>query len=194
VAVTADHGEELFEHGGVLHGYTLYEEMVHIPLILWAPGRLRPAAVDVPTSTKDLTATLLALAGAPSPPRSEGRSLLRLDGDDEAPHLAAASNVKGGIYAAISSHLKLVWAPRAGLKWGMGEGLGRSHDPEYLFDLQKDPGETTNLAGSGGFEAAWLRSRLLAWVERGRTSAEGPEETPVDQETRKRLQALGYVQ
>lgn len=193
VAVTADHGEELFEHGGVLHGYTLYEEMVRIPLILWAPGRLRPVAVDTPTNTKDLTATLLDLAGVPPPQGAEGRSLLRLEPDDAAPHLAAASNVKGGIYAAVSGHLKLVWAPRTGLKWGMGEGLGRSHDPEYLFDLQKDPGETVNLAGEGSFEAAWLRSRLLAWVLRGRTSPEGPEESPVDRETRERLRALGYV-
>jgi arylsulfatase A-like enzyme len=193
VAVTADHGEELFEHGGVLHGYTLYEEMVRIPLILWAPGRLRPAAVDTPTNTKDLTATLLDLAGVPPLQGAEGRSLLRLDRDEAAPHLAAASNVKGGIYAAVSGHLKLVWAPRTGLKWGMGEGLGRSHDPEYLFDLQKDPGETVNLAGDGSFEAAWLRSRLLAWVLRGRTGADTPEESPVDHDTRERLRALGYV-
>jgi arylsulfatase A-like enzyme len=191
VAVTADHGEELFEHGGVLHGYTLYEEMVRIPLILWAPGRLQPATIDTPTNTKDLTATLLDLAGVPPLQGAEGRSLL--DPDDDAPDLTAASNVKGGIYAAIYGHLKLVWAPRTGLKWGMGEGLGRSHDPEYLFDLQKDPGETVNLAGDGSFEAAWLRSRLLAWVLRGRTGAEGPEESPVDRETRERLRALGYV-
>jgi arylsulfatase A-like enzyme len=191
VAVTADHGEELFDHGGVLHGYTLHEEMIRIPLILWAPGRLRPAAVDTPTNTKDLTATLLALAGVPPPPGAEGRSLL--EPDDDAPDLAAASNVKGGIYAAVHGHLKLVWAPRTGLKWGMGEGLGRSHDPEYLFDLEKDPGETVNLAGNGGFEAAWLRSRLLAWAGRGRTNPEGPEESPVDRETRERLKALGYV-
>jgi arylsulfatase A-like enzyme len=191
VAVTADHGEELFDHGGVLHGYTLHEEMIRIPLILWAPGQLRPAAVDTPTNTKDLTATLLDFAGVPPPQGAEGRSLL--EPDDGAPHLAAASNVKGGIYAAIYGHLKLVWAPRTGLKWGMGEGLGRSHDPEYLFDLQKDPGETVNLAGGGGFEAAWLRSRLLAWVGRGRTNPEGPEESPVDRETREKLKALGYV-
>ena len=126
VAVTADHGEELFDHGGVLHGYTLYEEMVRIPLILWAPGRLRPAAVDTPTNTKDLTATLLDLAGVPSPQGAEGRSLLRLDRDDVAPHLVAASNVKGGIYAAIYGHLKLVWAPRTGLKASRGSSNSSS--------------------------------------------------------------------
>ena len=49
----------------------------------------------------------------------------------------------------------------------MGKGPGRTWDAEYLFDLERDPGETTNLAGDDSLEAAWLRSRLRAWVERG---------------------------
>src|SRR6185295_10046960 len=43
LALTADHGEELFDHGGVLHGFTDYEEMLRTPLVLWAPGRRGPA-------------------------------------------------------------------------------------------------------------------------------------------------------
>jgi arylsulfatase A-like enzyme len=193
VAVTSDHGEELFDHGGVLHGYTLYEEMLRIPLIVWAPGRLRPAVVSAPTNTLDLHATLLDLAGLAAE-KTDGRSLLRPPRAERAPRLAAASSVKGGIYTARSNRFKWIWAPRTGLGWGMGEGLGRSHDPEYLFDLAKDPGETVNLAGSGSYEAAWLRSRLLAWVERGRRKADQAEpEAPVDRETRERLRALGYA-
>jgi arylsulfatase A-like enzyme len=199
VAVTSDHGEELFDHGGVLHGYTLYEEMLRIPLILWAPGRLRPAAITTPTNTLDLHVTLLELAGLKPAKGTEGRSLLR-SGREEGEQLhqlrlAAASSLKGGIYAASSDHFKLVWAPRTGLGWGMGEGLGRSRDPEYLFDLVKDPGETVNLAGfagRGGLEVAWLRSRLFAWLQR-RDGAEEPGQPPVDRETRDKLRALGYA-
>lgn len=86
----------------------------------------------------------------------------------------------------------MIWAPRSGPHWGMGEGIGRSRDPEYLFDLQRDPRETVNLAGDGDLEASWLRSRLLAWAERGRRSETEAAE-PVDAETLKRLQALGYA-
>ncbi len=194
VALTADHGEELLDHGGVLHGYTLYEEMLRIPLVLWAPGRLRPTVVEAPTDTLDLRATLLDLAGLETPRGTAGRSLLRPRRDEGEPRLAAASNVKGGIYTATSGRLKLIWAPRTGLGWGLGEGVGRSHDPEYLFDLVKDPQETVNLAGIAGrssFEAAWLRSRLFAWVQR-RDAGEEPGQ-PVDRETRDKLRALGYV-
>ena len=194
VAVTADHGEELFDHGGVLHGYTLYEEMMRIPLILWAPERLRPAAVATPTNTLDLHVTLLELAGLRPSARVEGRSLLGSARDDsDEPRLASASSLKGGIYSASNGHLKLVLAPRTGLDWGQGEGLGRSRDPEYLFDLTKDPGETVNLAGSGGLEAAWLRSRLLGWMAHGRTPEKGNGEGQVDRETEKKLKALGYA-
>ncbi len=190
VAVTADHGEELFDHGGVLHGYTLYEEMLRIPLILWAPGRLRPAVVKSPTDNLDLRATLLDLAGLAA--NGQGSSLLRRARAKPEPRLAAASSLKGGLYAAWSPRFKVIWAPRTGLAWGMGGGWGRSRDPEYVFDLVRDPGETVNLAGTSAFEVAWLRSRLLAWAERGRT-AEEPEEAPADRETRERLRALGYV-
>ncbi len=189
VAVTADHGEELFDHGGILHGYTLYEEMLRIPLILWAPGRLRPAVVESPTDTLDLHATLLDLAG-----KSQGASLLRGDHPHGELRLAAASSLKGGLYAAWSPRFKVIWAPRTGAGWGMGGGWGRSRDPEYVFDLVRDPGERVNLAGGGAFEAAWLRSRLLAWAARGRgAAAEEPAEAPADRETREKLRALGYV-
>jgi arylsulfatase len=207
VAVTSDHGEELFEHGGVLHGYTLYEEMMSIPLVLWAPGRLRPRTIDEPTDTLDLHATLLGLlsslgqGGLPGHGASDGRVLpgvLALPAPPASPeepyvHLAAASSVVGGIYSARSGPLKLVWAPRSGVFWGMGDGLGRSRDPEYLFDLEADPGERINRAGDGGLEAAWLRSRLLAWVQRNRGKEATEPDRPIDAETEGRLRALGYL-
>jgi arylsulfatase A-like enzyme len=183
LAVTADHGEEHFDHGGVLHGFTLYEEMLRIPLVLWGPGRVPHAEVKERTSTLDLHADLRSLCGLKPPARE----------DTEGVHLAAASSVKGGIYAAIAGRWKVVWAPRAGLGWGQGEGIGHSHDPEALFDLEADPGETVNRAGHGDLAAAWARSRLLAWIESGRGQENAPHEEPVDAETLSRLRALGYV-
>jgi choline-sulfatase len=179
----------------VLHGYTLYEEMMGIPLVLWSPGRLRPAEVEEPTDTLDLHATLLEVSGLPKPQGSEGRSLLAAARrpDREYIHLAAASSVVGGIYSARWGHTKLVWAPRFGPFWGMGDGRGRTRDPEYLFDLEQDPEERVNLAGNESLEAAWLRSRLLAWVQRNRSLAVKPPERPLDAETERKLRALGYT-
>jgi arylsulfatase A-like enzyme len=198
LVVSADHGEELFDHGGVLHGYTLYEEQLRIPLLLSWPGHLRPQVVHRPTDTRDLHATLAALTGAPA----AGRSLWGLvQGTSSAPaastaadelHLAAAANVRGGVFSARTPRYKVIWAPRTGQQWGQGEGLGRSRDGEYVFDLRADPGERRNLAGLDLPEVLWLRSRLRAWTAAAET-ADG-ETAPADAETRARLRALGYVE
>lgn len=194
VVVTSDHGEELFDHGGLLHGYTLYEEMIRIPLVVWSPGLVEHGATDRSTGTLDVHATLAALVGAEAP--SDGRSLWPLlaggDMEGEEVHFAAAASVKGGIFSAQTDRQKLIWAPRTGWDWGLGGGPGRTRSPEYLFDLRDDPKERRNLAGEGGREADWLRSRLLAWIASKRGAAE-EEEPSVDEETERRLRALGYV-
>ncbi|HEX9942968.1 MAG TPA: sulfatase [Thermoanaerobaculia bacterium] len=192
VVLTSDHGEELFDHGGVLHGYTLYEELLDIPLVLWWPGRLRPQVVEEPTDTLDLHATLVDLCGL-GEPGGDGRPLLREPRRrDGYIHLASAASVIGGIYSAQAGRWKLVWAPRFGYEWGMGDGSGRTRDPEYLFDLEADPGERINLAGDRSLEVAWLRSRLLAWIQRNRSDAPLRKQQPIDAETERRLRALGY--
>lgn len=195
LALTADHGEEHFEHGGILHGFTLFEEQLRIPLLLWAPGRLRPARVDQRTDTLDLHTTLVDLCGLKGTEGVPGRRLLRVARGETGDyiHRAAASSVRGGIYSALHGRWKMAWAPRTGVSWGQGDALGRSREPEYLFDLEKDPGEQVNLAGDGDLEAAWLRERLLAWVKKNRGAAAHPEEQPVDPKTLERLKALGYA-
>lgn len=200
VVVTADHGEELFDHGGVLHGYTLYDEMLHIPLLLHWPGRIAPRAIAEPTDTVDLHDALEALAGGHRPgSRSLWDSIAGVaarpgtmpSGAAGELQLAAAASVKGGIFMARTPRYKVVWAPRRGRHWGMGDGPGRSHDAEYVFDLVADPGERRNRAGLDVPEILWLRSRLLAWA---RAAEPGEELEPVlDSEARQQLRALGYA-
>ncbi|MBM3986284.1 MAG: sulfatase, partial [Planctomycetes bacterium] len=64
IALTADHGEELFEHGQLGHGYSLYEELLHVPLVLAGPGLPARVRDPRPVSTAALAATLLELGGA----------------------------------------------------------------------------------------------------------------------------------
>jgi hypothetical protein len=150
--------------------------------------------VDARTDSLDLHATLLGLCGLRA--ATSGRPLLAISSGETGDyvHLAAASSVKGGIFSALHGRWKTVWAPRTGPSWGQGDSLGRSREPEYLFDLKKDPGERVNLVGEGDFEAAWLRSRLIAWALRGRSNEGGKKgESPVDARTLERLKALGYA-
>jgi hypothetical protein len=88
----------------------------------------------------------------------------------------------------------VIYAPRTGIDWGMGEGVGRTRDVAYVFDLETDPDEMVNLAGAAPLEAAWLRSQLFAWIERGKLLEVDGEEAELDEETREQLEALGYLQ
>lgn len=202
VIVTADHGDELFEHGGVLHGYTLYQEQLHVPLIVWWPGQVVPGPRRVATDALDLHATLRSLAGDPGGDGTDrGRSLwpvlVRGPAPDAATlrhdlRFAAASSLDGGIFSVRGGSSKLIWAPRQGT-WGQGEARGRSYDPVSFFDLEGDPNEQINLAGGASLEESWLGAHLRAWVEAGWPRDEEREEPPVDDETRARLRALGYA-
>jgi arylsulfatase A-like enzyme len=82
--VTADHGEEFFEHGGTIHGSTLYDECIHVPLIIRLPGG--PAGRRVPQQVRwvDIFASMLDWAGVPLPEGIDGLPLQPLiDGQAE---------------------------------------------------------------------------------------------------------------
>jgi len=74
----------------------------------------------------------------------------------------------------------------------MGKGRGRTHDAEYVFNLIDDPGETTNLAGAADLEVDWLRVRLTGWVKYWDSRQPEVDRSRPDEETLRRLKALGY--
>jgi len=200
LVVTSDHGEELFDHDGVLHGHTLYDEMLHVPLVVWWPGQISQRIIDEPTDTLDLHTTLRNLV-APLPQRPEDgddlwAAILRSSAAAGEPRLQFAM-APGLRWAAMarSDRWKLIQVPRPRLRWGMGLGRGRTHEAEYLFHLESDSDELTNLAGLSSLEADWLWSRLQAWQATWR--ARQPQETDdieLDQATKRQLEALGYVE
>ncbi|MCH7664688.1 MAG: sulfatase [Acidobacteria bacterium] len=203
--LTSDHGEELFEHGGVLHGYTLYDEMLHIPLVAWWPGTIQPGAIESLTDNLDLYSSIANLATPGGPITGGGNSLWpyllnRRSGEATGREVvfASASAVRGGIFMARSPRYKFVYAPRLssrrGGRWGMGQGRGRGYDGEYLFDMGGDPAEMTNLVGDNILEADWLQTRLMAWIKAGEALEAGEALDEMDEETRNSLRALGYLQ
>jgi arylsulfatase A-like enzyme len=196
-ALTSDHGEELFEHNGVLHGFTLYDEMLRIPLTVRWPGHILPGTIEALTNTLDLHASMIELAGGIED-EPTGSSLWPLMHDRHTPGaghpvtFAAAPGLAGAVMAR-SPRWKLIQAPRNDLDRGMGKGRGRSRDVEYAFDLVNDPDEQTNLAGTEELEVAWLRSRLTAWLETQKALQPAPGDQVMNDETKDQLEALGYI-
>lgn len=187
VIVTADHGEGLGEHGEETHGFFVYESSMRVPLIVHAPGRgLTPRRVSQPVRTVDILPTVLDLLGTTPPEPIEGVSLLplmsgaarelALDGYGEA--MYPLHHYGWSELTTIrSDRYKLIDAPR----------------PE-LYDLERDPGELTNLFDERRSVAdAMLRQLRDRKRQMAEEAPEAAEPGDVDPETRARLAALGYV-
>jgi arylsulfatase A-like enzyme len=91
IIITSDHGEEFLEHGGWWHGTTLYDEQLHVPLIVKLPGQ-KWAGTRVPWQVRqlDTPAAIAMLAGAPVPPEWQADDLFEEDFDMAVAALAAA--------------------------------------------------------------------------------------------------------
>lgn len=74
VVVLADHGEELWDHGSIGHGKTLFNEVIHVPLIVSIPNEA-PVQCDVPVQSLDILPTLASATGLPSDPSWQGTDL-----------------------------------------------------------------------------------------------------------------------
>ena len=178
VLVTADHGEEFGDHGGLLHRGTLFDELVRVPFIVWGRG-VAPGVVD-PTlvSTIDIAPTLLAAVGLEPPATMEGRDVLTT---------SPAPWAGQRVFAQYRDALYSVRTPRFKLIRGPG-------DQVRLFDLRADPRERRNLASARPELAGELSFELETWRrDRPRMPGEGSSTTDLDPATEERLRALGYL-
>jgi arylsulfatase A-like enzyme len=200
-AFYADHGEEFHEHGEMFHGQSVYGEMIRVPLIVWAPGRVRPATDRKETAQLvDVMPTLLDLSGLPLPRPMQGRSLRPLlaasgSGPWEARPAFAEKQPNGGhddraateIYTIVDSRFKLIR--------NVVRGDGK---PEFeLFDVQADPFDQQDLAASNPEEVVRLTKVLDAWqraARAGRLKPDGEAAKDMSAEQLEHLRALGYVQ
>jgi arylsulfatase A-like enzyme len=177
VVLTSDHGEEFWDHGGVEHGRTLYEEVLRVPLVIAAPGTEgAPRTEDSMTSVLDLVPTILAFAGI-SDPELPGRNLLEVQSTgDTADHLILGGLLFGQGWQGIRTPL---------LKY-----LRSEHGEERLFDLAEDPGERIDQAGRMQEELARLRSQLPDFEPRATKGSSGRSLSDAE---RRALRNLGYL-
>jgi arylsulfatase A-like enzyme len=170
IIITADHGES-FTHGYGAHtGPGLYDEIIHVPLILKLPGQSAGERCERPAEQADVAPTLAALAGVPAPAGWAGRSLLAACNAPAAstqPHRAIFSMnfEQNPRYAALKTGSVAVIQGR----WKLIHYMGALHYPDMpplrdqLFDLLADPGEQHDLAAQ---HPATVR-RLLSLIEAG---------------------------
>ncbi len=132
--VLADHGEEFWDHGGMGHGTTLYQEQIHVPLILSSP-HLAARVIQEPVNTIDVLPGIAGFLGLPPNPAWQGKDLLG------SPSQPAFSRTLGDVVdwqvdleSVVKGSMKLI--------------RDKAHQRAMLFDLSSDFAETKNLAES----------------------------------------------
>ncbi len=188
LALTADHGEEFWDHGQFEHGHDYYREVTEIPLIFWGPERI-PAGrrVESPVGLVDVGPTLLAAAGLPVPPPEQpdqGRSLERL-----------WRNPAGGaedLDPPRTSGRNLYGLPAVLLEQGPWRYILRANGVQELYDVTRDPAERHNLAAEEAELAGLFRQLLEPRLAYYLGSSEQPVQ-PISEETLRALRSLGYV-
>jgi hypothetical protein len=155
LVVTADHGEELWDHRKFFHGQSLYDELLHVPLIVHAPGARPARPVTALASSVDLIPTIAEVAHL-APIAGDGTSLaslLRAAEGGAAPSAAPAG--AGRMIFATVSHPEPRTPPRHGVRTDTRKLVRNVEDGSVeLYDLIADPHELRNLglAGPGGRE------------------------------------------
>jgi arylsulfatase A-like enzyme/tetratricopeptide (TPR) repeat protein len=174
LVVTGDHGEALGDHGELTHGLFAYEATLHIPLVLWSPGRLPARRERALVRHIDIAPTVLEAAGVETPRELPGRSLL-----GERPVAAETS-----YFEALSCSFNRGWAPLRGVV-SNGYKYIDLPTPE-LYELGKDPTETHNLFAARRDVVRKLSAELPAESGAPRPGVATAEETA-------KLRSLGYL-
>ena len=192
IVVTSDHGEEFDDHGSWGHGHSVYQELLHVPLMFRLPKRI-PGATKVghAVSTLDISATVTELLGVPEMPQNEGHSLVSLmHGEAPAQPTVAFSDFQDDRRVITTGQWKLIL---------------RGNLTSTMFDLKADPKEKTQLDASafpigrryarmmlGQFLGATDRGNWLSAEQNGGTQLER-EDAEMDDTIRDQLRALGYA-
>jgi arylsulfatase A-like enzyme len=183
IAVVADHGENLGDHGLSFRHLGLWDSTTHVPLMIRWPGREREGRrLAGLVQTIDLFPTLVATAGLRVPPQ-DGTDLRELTDEGRSGRKAVFSEHADRLSVSVRT---------AGWRYGVNEGNDRFlPNGPYLYDLKSDPQETKSLAGQGLPAEKELNDLLIRWLATRRPGAR-PEPRELTEEEKARLRALGY--
>ncbi|WP_254538324.1 sulfatase [Halomarina litorea] len=198
VVVTADHGEALFEHGQVGHEPALFDELLHVPLLVRPPAGtpVVPRRVDAQVRHVDVAPTILEYAGVDPPPTFTGRSLRPLvEGATGVDRVAVSEVASTRTTPGRVAPDALQIAVRLPGRKVVEDGTGRRG-----YDLVADPGESTPIPSVDLVGPDWepLLATMAERRERVRSTLGGDDSNagrdPRDATTEQRLRDLGYLE
>jgi arylsulfatase A-like enzyme/Flp pilus assembly protein TadD len=194
IAVMADHGEGLGDHGEDTHGIFLYDETIHVPLVIKLPGDA-PAGIRIENRVElvDVLPTILQAAGVVVPPEVQGKSLLGMMTVNAADENGAAPerSTDRPAYAETDyGYNAYGWSPLRSLR--TGKYLYVDAPRRELYDQSVDPNAGHDLSSSSTAVTTTLAGQLDAFRDKTSSKQTAPKAF-MDPEVQEKLAALGYV-
>jgi arylsulfatase A-like enzyme len=184
IIVTSDHGDEFLDHGGIGHGCTLYQEVMHVPLIFSGPGIEQGIISRVPAALYDIMPTVISYLDIEVPEGVEGVDLLSQDHDQ----LRAIPSGGTNPQKAIVMHESISDLPTCAVVWGYEKVIAFMEEDRFIqFDLDEDPEEIAPCTA----DSIMTERALYYWA----TPPRG-DPSPIVNRTRETLDILrdlGYV-
>lgn len=185
IIITSDHGEAFLDHGQMMHGDTLFEEEVRIPLVVKFPGdNISPGLViPHPVSNRNIFATVMDFTGLLKDRAVPGKSLMPL------------------ISGTISAQPEDIFYELDWIGWGQAirqgkwkfMASGRKEKGYFLFDIETDPGETRNLYHEFPEQVKTLETSLKQWLSANPEFKAPRIKLSLDRDQENKLKTLGYL-
>ncbi|UCC22428.1 MAG: sulfatase-like hydrolase/transferase [Planctomycetota bacterium] len=185
IIITGDHGEMLGEHGEEDHGYFIYQSAIKVPLLFKLPGQRKAKIIKGLVGLIDIVPTVCGLLGIQPPEAVQGQDLSAcftrrpLSQNDRyiyTESLYATKYNANTLLGVVTDRFKYIQTTR----------------PE-LYDLIQDPQEANNLIQQQPQRARVLQDRLKQILEQTVSRHAADSKAASDEQTRKRLESLGYI-
>jgi choline-sulfatase len=184
IVVLADHGESLGEHGEFNHGVFLYDATLHIPFLMWGPGVPAGVRVNQQARTIDVLPTILELLNGKAPASVQGVSLIPAFSGRSVPTTYSYEET-------LYPKMNMGWAELRGIRTAQWKYV-RAPKPE-LYDLARDPRETTNVIDAHPKEFQEFEAKLKLLSAESANGVEKVASSQVDSHTLEQLKSLGYL-
>jgi arylsulfatase A-like enzyme len=190
IVITADHGENLYDHQPYFHHSDLYESSIKVPLIFYCKRRIKPIKITGVVESIDVVPTIMELLNSPAIKQFGGKSLY---------HYLSGSGSNGTL-VGFSEEISRT-SRKIGIRteeWKLIINFDKNRDQEKLYNIKKDPQERKIIRDNEEILIN-LRAKLFQWIELSDKAEEyflqfrPLPKKKFSKETLKKLKALGYI-
>ncbi|MAI80577.1 MAG: hypothetical protein CL917_16670 [Deltaproteobacteria bacterium] len=195
VVITSDHGEEFMDHGRMDHFLTVYQEILHVPMIFRGRAIPEKLRIDTPVSLVDIAPTILSIAGLPVDEDIDGLDLMPLMTGEPSSlfqNRFLYGEAAGGLsYALMMDNIYPIYRS---VRRGRYKLIHDSKkERSWLYDLTEDPGETRDISKEHPEVASQLLKEMMHRHSDSNFNPSEKDKVNLDSKDLEQLRALGYI-